>query len=177
MVDGTHMHVAKEQQRTPDGLAATSGSVLAVCTHETRLMPFRNLRTGLTMREEFDLMASRLFAAPDSGVEPRLHWRLDVYDAGDSVVVRAEAPGFEPLDFDIHVRGYHLVVRAGQRAERGHGAHEHRQARQRSFYRSILLPGEVDREKIEAEYRHGVLTVTLPKTHTGECARKLKPHA
>jgi HSP20 family protein len=45
-----------------------------------------------------------------------------------------------------------------------------------SFHRSILVPGDVDRDRVVAVFTVGVLKVTLPKTDAGSGARKVPIH-
>lgn len=79
--------------------------------------------------------------------------------------LRAEAPGFEPGDFDLRVSGDRLVHRATRKSEtKGKEGETHQE---RQCYESMRLPPGVDTEKIEAKYSNGVLTVTIPKTAEG----------
>jgi HSP20 family protein len=96
-------------------------------------------------------------------------WGLDVEDQDDKLVVRAEAPGFEPDDFDIQVRDDQLVLCACQSEEKQQEGS--RQWQQQELYRSITLPQGIDPEHVDAQYRNGVLTVTLPKTEQGKSRR------
>src|SRR5262245_38888616 len=116
------------------------------------------------MRGEFDRMFERFFsawpAAWDKSTEG-WRWDLDVLDKENEVVVRAEAPGFEPEDFDVQVQGGQLVLRAGKKTEiKKDGGEEWSQ---RECDESVALPASIDKDKVEATYRNGVLTVTLPK--------------
>lgn len=88
-------------------------------------------------------------------------WGLDVEDAEQEVVVRAEAPGFEPDDFDVQVHGNVLTVRAER--EGGEKKNGHRYTH-RQLSRSVSLPPGVDPEKVEARYRNGVLELRLGKS-------------
>src|SRR5215831_19212240 len=86
-------------------------------------------------------------------------WGMDMREDDNTVTVRAEAPGFEPSDFEVQVRGDQLVMCACHKAEN----EEEGGARgwQRSeFYEAVTLPAEVDADKVKANYRQGVLTVT-----------------
>jgi HSP20 family protein len=89
-------------------------------------------------------------------------WGLDVEDQTDRIIVRAEAPGFEPDDFDLQVTDNQLVLCACQSEEKKEQGG--RQWHQQELYRSIPLSSDVDTEHVDAQYRNGVLTVTLPKT-------------
>lgn len=128
--------------------------------------PFRR------MREEFDRMFDQFFgnwpAFSESGRQS--HWGCDVQEDDGSIMVRAEAPGFEPSDFELQVRGDQLVMRASHKTESQEKQRGYQEWQQQEFFRSIMLPTGADPEKVEANYRNGVLTVTLAKTE--ECKAK-----
>jgi len=119
------------------------------------------------MREEFESLFNRFFGMLPKTEDFDAGWALDVDDAGKDVVVRAEAPGFEAKDFDVELSGNVLHIRAEQKKEEKKdekekgGFTERRFAR---FERLVTLPEHLDRNKIEASYRNGVLEVRLPKT-------------
>jgi HSP20 family protein len=92
------------------------------------------------------------------------HWGLDVQESDDNVVVRAEAPGFEPDDFDLQVRGDQLTLRAAHKADDDDAERGYREWRRQELYRSVLLPAHIDANHVQANYRNGMLTVTMPKT-------------
>jgi HSP20 family protein len=128
------------------------------------LMPFRDFPFFLSrMRDEFD----RLFE--DFGrhwpVSPGAGWRwgMELEDQDDAVIVRAEAPGFEPGDFDLQVRGDQLILRASKKTEKEEKERGYREEQQRECYESVTLPPGINTDKITANYRNGVLTVTMPK--------------
>ncbi|MER3415425.1 MAG: hypothetical protein C4297_04320 [Gemmataceae bacterium] len=127
------------------------------------LEPFRRLR------REMDRLFEEAFRGwpalwPDE--DWSLGWVCEVEDKEDAVIVRAETPGFEPKDFDIQLRGRQLIIRATHAAEKKEK--EGTEERHLSFYRSFYLPAEVDADKVEARYRNGVLTITLPKVEKGK---------
>ena len=106
---------------------------------------------------------------------------VDVADHGDELVVTADLPGFTTEEIDLTLRGDELRIRAEREQEREEsrggeagdaGADETRyirkERRHQSVSRAVMLPEEVDEENVSAEYRNGVLTVTLPKVHAGE---------
>jgi HSP20 family protein len=115
------------------------------------------------LREEFDRLLDQFFPSSflSSGRQD-WRWGLDCEESDDEFVVRAEAPGFEPADFDLQVRDHQLVLSASKKTESGeddgHGW------QQRELFRSVTLPAGIDAEKVDAEYRNGILTVKLPKT-------------
>jgi len=93
-------------------------------------------------------------------------WGMDVDEADHEIVVRAEAPGFDPKDFEIHVSGNTLMIEAEhtEKAEdktEGSSWWEQRYGR---FQRAIPLSTAVNTEKVDARYRNGILEVHLPRT-------------
>lgn len=129
------------------------------------LSPFAAFPFSLgRMRDEFDRLFERLarempVPAEFRGEEGR--WGLEVEELDDKVVVRAEAPGFEPGDFDLGVEDGRLTLRAAKKVETKGEKGETRMTRE--WHEAVSLPAGIDKEKIEAAYRNGVLTVTLPK--------------
>jgi len=129
--------------------------------------PFRR------MRDEFDRMFEQFFSgwpAVSEGAR-QSHWGLDVQEDDGSIMVRADAPGFEPSEFDLHVRGDQLIMRASHKTEsqdKQRGMHEWQQ---QEFFRTVMLPSGVDPEKVDASYRNGVLMVTLAKTEEAKAKR------
>jgi HSP20 family protein len=95
---------------------------------------------------------------------------IDVADRGDEFVVTADLPGYRKADIDVTLRGDQLQIR-GEREEASEegddegeeGRYIRKERRHESVSRSVSLPGEVDEESVSAQYRNGVLTVTLPK--------------
>jgi HSP20 family protein len=126
------------------------------------------------MRSEFDRLFDEFFRGWGfSGLQEdrQGNWGLDVEDQADKIVIRAEAPGFEPDEFDLQVHDDHLVLCACTSEERKEEGT--RQWQQQELFRSIPLPAGVDAEKVDAQYRNGVLTVTLPKTERSK-GRKIE---
>jgi HSP20 family protein len=129
------------------------------------------------LREEMDSLFDRFFrgwpALSEGNLGPERFWDVGVQDADVEIVVRAEAPGFEPKDFDIQVRGNTLTIRAERKEEtegkqEGYRTWERRYGR---FQRSIPLSTAVNADKVEAHYRNGVLELRLPRTEPSERRR------
>lgn len=91
---------------------------------------------------------------------------LDVAEDDEALQVRVEVPGIDPKDVHIEIHGGVLTLRGEKKDEKGEekdGRHWS-ERRYGSFARAISLPEYVDHEKIDASYRDGVLTITLPKS-------------
>lgn len=120
------------------------------------------------LREEFDNLFDRFFGnwpAPFETGWPQSRWNFDVEDTDKEVVVRAEAPGFEPQDFDVHVSGNWLTIEAEHKEEKVNKEGEGQVAERsfRRFQRSFALPVATETNNVEASYRNGILEVHLPK--------------
>jgi len=96
--------------------------------------------------------------------------RIDLYDQGKELVLKAEVPGVDPKDIDIRVLEDSVVIRGEvrrdeevkdenyYRCERSYG----------SFARSIPLPVSIKPSEAKASYKNGVLTLILPKAEAGK---------
>ncbi len=95
-----------------------------------------------------------------------LHLPIDVYETRDAVIVRAALPGARPDDIDITVTGDKLTLRAEVREALPGGPEAQRRQREHRyglFTRSLTLPAEVQSDRVEAAFEHGMLTLTMPK--------------
>jgi len=90
---------------------------------------------------------------------------VDVRETRDALEIAAEIPGLDPKDVEVSVENGVLTLKGSRRLEKAtEGETYHRVERAYgSFERSFSLPTNVDREKIHAVFRHGVLHLTLPK--------------
>lgn len=116
------------------------------------------------MREEFDRWFDRALSRDRPAFLGMNGWRWDVTttEKEDALVVRAEAPGFEAGDFDVRVEDNRLVLHASRRTESKEKDKE--SVHEMECSETIALPCGVERDKVEASYRNGVLTVTMPKS-------------
>lgn len=89
-------------------------------------------------------------------------WGCDVKDGEAEIVVRAEAPGFEPDEIDVRLSGNRLVLQAEHKSEQATDG-EGRYSSYGKFYRSMTVPAGIEADKIEANYKNGILEVHLPK--------------
>jgi HSP20 family protein len=87
-------------------------------------------------------------------------WNLEVNDAENEVVVRAEIPGFELPELHLELRNNRLLIRAEKKRpadDKGVEVVEH------LYERTLDVPAEVDPEHVTATYRNGILEVHLAK--------------
>jgi len=94
--------------------------------------------------------------------------KVDVSETKDSVVVKAETPGMEAKDIQVSLQENVLTITGEKKQEKEEKEKDERYHRVErsygSFSRSMRLPAGVESGKVNATFKNGVLTVTLPKT-------------
>lgn len=121
----------------------------------------------LRLSRELDRRGGRRATTARTGVFPP----FNMYDDGESLVVRAEIPGADPADLEIRATNNALTIK-GERKVPPRNEKESSHRRERgfgTFNRTFTLPYEIDSNKVMASYKLGVLEVILPK------AEALKP--
>ena len=131
-----------------------------------RWEPFGDL---LATQGRFNRLFNETFsrAFGDGGELTQTGWlpAVDVYETDQNVVLKAEMPGVDPKNVEIRVEDGTLYLKGERKFEKEvKEENYHRVERSYgSFTRSFALPSSVDAEKATAEYKDGVLTLTLPK--------------
>jgi HSP20 family protein len=96
-------------------------------------------------------------------------WDLDVDDQPDQYIVRAEAPGFEPDEFDVQISGNLLTVKAEHKEEtKDEKGTSHRYG---AIQSSFTLPEGIVLDNVKAHYKNGVLELRLPKSENAKAKR------
>jgi HSP20 family protein len=91
---------------------------------------------------------------------------INVWADEDSVLITAEIPGIDSSDIELNVLNDTLTLSGSRQNEQlPEDARYHRQERRfGQFTRSLKLPYSVDVDNVEANFKHGVLEITLPRT-------------
>jgi HSP20 family protein len=121
-------------------------------------------------RREFDQMFNRFFdwRGPQEeqllteGFVPAIESSID--KDGKKFHCKVMLPGVDPKDVNIQVLGNTLTI-SGERSstrETKESDYIHREVSYGSFQRAMELPEGVDKDKLNAEYRNGVLEITAP---------------
>lgn len=91
---------------------------------------------------------------------------LDLYQNSDNVVAVVELPGMRKDDIEISLHDGTLTIGGERKKAQPDGNGESATRTERftgKFRRSVTLPTRVDANKVNAAYKDGILTVTLPK--------------
>jgi HSP20 family protein len=91
---------------------------------------------------------------------------LDVYENKDNFVVKIELPGMKKEDIEVSLHDGSLSISGERKSETRQEDAEVCRAERffGRFQRSVTLPAPVAADKVNAQYKDGVLTITLPKT-------------
>ena len=110
--------------------------------------------TSMTKREDQRLenIAERAAVAP----------RVDVFEGKDELLLVADMPGMSEKDLKVHLDGEQLTIE-GRTDDEPQSALQ-REFRLFDYRRSFVVPGGIDRNKIVAELKDGILWLHLPKS-------------
>lgn len=140
---------------------------------EDKESPFFALRKQLdTLLEDFDR---------GELMKGDFQVRTNVSETDTEVRITAELPGIERDDVDVEITGDTITIKGEKTSEKDEteteeGREYHRlERRSGSFRRTTRLPFEVDPDKVVADIKNGVLTVTVPKpAELAKPARKVE---
>jgi HSP20 family protein len=90
---------------------------------------------------------------------------VDVRETDQGYLMEAELPGLSDKDIELNIEDNILTLssREAESKEEKKNGYLIRERRQAEFCRTFVLPKDVEREKIKAEFKNGLLTVSLPK--------------
>lgn len=90
---------------------------------------------------------------------------VDVIETDDELTVRSAIAGVRPEELEVSVHNEVLTVRGRRHSdhEEGSGRYLVRECHWGAFSRSLILPSEVDADRIAATIKDGILTVRMPK--------------
>lgn len=132
-----------------------------------RLYPVRRYNH---VAEEFDRALDRFFGddanvSKDSDVSARWSPNVDIRETKDNFVLTFELPGISKDDINIHFEDGLLKVEGERKEDEAMEGVSllRRERRFGKFYRSFKVKARVQSDKIEADYKNGLLTINLPK--------------
>jgi HSP20 family protein len=139
--------------------------------------PLSHLRNQIN--RVFDDFWGESTLTPRREMGARFWPQVDVTETEKEIKVSAEIPGVEPKDIDVSVEDGMLTIKGEKKYEREEKEKgQYRMERSYgSFERAIELPAEVDESKAKAEFKKGVLRLTLPKRPGAPSRRKKIPVA
>jgi len=128
----------------------------------TRWNPIREM---LDLRDDFDRFIDRFFSKDFDLWEGPRAFDVDIYEDAENIIIKAEIPGVNKEDISVSLTDDTVTI-SGKKAEEKKIEKENyyrKEIRTGSFSRSFTLPSTVDREKVKATYKNGILEIVLPK--------------
>lgn len=127
-----------------------------------------------SFRKEINQLFNDFFSIGPSSLS-EIGWMptVDVEEDDKEVRIRAEIPGIEEKDLSVTLENDILTIAGEKKEEKKEENRRYVVSERRfgSFHRSIRLPEGIDREKIKAGFKNGVLSVTIPRIGTPETKR------
>jgi HSP20 family protein len=116
----------------------------------------------------FEDAVTRLMSEP-RGSRP---WSpsVDILETEDALTVRADLPGVKIEDIDIRVENQTLTISGSRKFEKDETVKGYHRIERSygEFVRSFAVPSTVDTDKVAADYKNGVLTVTMPRKESAK---------
>jgi HSP20 family protein len=129
----------------------------------TRFQPFRN---GFPLQEQLNrIFNEALDRSSEEGSLTTWAPPVDIYETEQELVVKADLPDIKPEELDIRVENNILSIRGERKFEKKVNENDYLRVERSfgSFTRSFSLANTVNTEAIKAEYKNGVLTLSIPK--------------
>lgn len=146
----------------------SSSSQAPVPYREGEMTPF------FSLRREIDRLFDDMFRMPGlTGVSAMTWPSVELSDTGREVRISAEIPGMGEKDVELTVQDGVLSIRGEKKSETEDKDRGYSERWYGRFERHIALPAGVEEEKAEANFRDGVLTITLPKSPEVASGRKI----
>ena len=127
------------------------------------------LREFTTLQNEMNRLFNT-FADPSGqsrGADVRRHWipAMDLVEAGDHYVLRADLPGLSETDVNIQLEDSVLTISGERKTEHDQQQEGYYRLERAfgAFSRSLTLPDGVDPERVQAHFDRGVLELRIPK--------------
>lgn len=135
------------------------------------LIPYGGLKPVRWLSPEIDRIWERFFGEVipvEDGGEGFVP-SVDLKEGPEGYELVAEVPGLKPEEIHVELKGDVLLLYGEKKEEREDekGGYHVVERRYGSFHRSFRLPEPIEREKISAVHKDGVLKVVLPKVHDG----------
>lgn len=130
-----------------------------------RYVPIRRKREYYPMRSAFDKFFDNFFE-DDKADENVRSMMIDLVENEKDYQIKADLPGFEKKDVTISLDGYALTIEATRKEENEEkkGSYYRCERYSGNYKRSITLTDKCDADSIKAEFKNGVLSITIPKT-------------
>lgn len=129
------------------------------------MLPTRRYESPFEVLRDIDRAFDRAWRGGNggSGEFATASYPVDIREEEDQIVVEAELPGFKKDEINVSMEQGVLTINAERKPEESKGEKHLTERRYTRVTRSFRLPIAVDENKVDAQLKEGVLTLTLPK--------------
>ncbi len=127
----------------------------------TKYRPFNDFENLVKNLQLFDEPFGRFFT--EGGAAKPWTPAVDIHETENELVLRADVPDVKPEDIDVHFENGTLTLKGKREFEKKEESKGYHRIERNygSFVRAFTMPDSVDPEKLGADYKNGVLTVTV----------------
>ena len=131
-----------------------------------RIVPYSPFRELDTMQRQMNRLFDNLAGFTEEGLTPSFAPAAELQETDEALHLKLEVPGLEPKDINVEVTADAVSISGERKSEtrteeKGMLRSEFRYGQ---FQRVIPLPTRIQNNNVRAEYKHGILHLTLPKT-------------
>ncbi len=128
---------------------------------------------AVSIEDDLQRMFRQVFGDTDASLAGAFSPSLDVEESDEAFTLHIEIPGVKPEEVEVSIEENVLTI-AGQRAfysDKQTDGFRRIERRFGRFHRAVRLPDRVDPDKVDAAYKDGLLTVTVPKSESAKPRR------
>ncbi len=122
---------------------------------------------GLLLRREMERMYGDRGSSDEANIATASDWvpAVDIKEEKECFIIKADLPGIDPKDIEIHAEGGMLTIRGERESEKKENRSGYKRIERTygSFFRRFTLPDTADTDKITAKGNNGVLEIRVPK--------------
>ncbi len=131
-----------------------------------RIVPYSPFRELETVQRQMNHLFDNLAGLTEDGLNTSFAPAVEIKETDDAFNLKLEVPGLEPKDLNVEVTADAVSISGERKSEtrteeQGMVRSEFRYGK---FQRVIPLPSRIQNNKVQAEYKDGILHLTLPKT-------------
>jgi HSP20 family protein len=130
------------------------------------IIPWRPFGEMARWERDMERMLGNFFTGSGSLATREPNLDLDLYEEKDQIVVKAEMPGFTKDDIQISIADNALTIKGEKKKEEEDSGKDYYRSERvyGAFTRILVLPAEINPDKVQATFKNGVLEIRLPKS-------------
>lgn len=120
-----------------------------------------------SFRKEIDQLFDKFWTMEEPELPLMMEWtpKIDILETKDMLYLKAEVPGIDPKDIHVSFQDQILTIRGEKKAEKREKDDRYFRLERKSgsFIRNFRVPVPIESNRVNATFKNGLLTVTLPK--------------